>query len=583
MDGGSAGRSGKLVGRFGAAAALGLICLLGVRPYLYILPIWPTSRDAALWIARGLPSDPDWLRWIFATRHFNVGFRPLAALSYTLNYLAGGFSAAVYRLTDMGIHLACAVMVYLLYRRLAPRRLRWGGVLASALFVAHPVVEEVLPHLARRSYALSTMFGLAALLVLCRSPVDDAGGQRPGSDWLRALSGGALLAAALLSNEIAYLIVPVAFLLLLHRLGRRPEQRGQLALAVGIPLLFVVGTLMLRFAVLQGLGGYATQAGWLERLGPIVLATWHTLAWLAPLRAGPAAVPLWLWLAALLVALYYLYRAAWLPLTRRASADEWLPALLLLWLAGYTLLFAPMGVWFPRQVYTAVVPLSLLVGLLLAETVERPHPRRWIRALHLLPQLALIGWLLAFSPTVRGADPERRAAWVASDGLLREMAGDLSSVAGPARVRLAIPHYRRPEVFALRARERVASRPPLSAWQPALWMQTVLGEGRVSVAPFLAFEQDPREAPLPPKQGTLNGRPAVVLAPERTHWLLSSDARSVERDGSLLVWLEPSVASRAAKTVIYLHDGERGRWIPLERRGAPTTPADAEAKDDRPR
>ncbi|GAG53088.1 unnamed protein product, partial [marine sediment metagenome] len=133
------------------------------------------------------------------------------------------------------------------------------------------------------------------------------------------------------------------------------------------------------------------------------------------------------------------------------------------------------------------------------------------------------------------------------------------------------------------ARERVASRPPLSAWQPALWMQAVLGEGRVSVAPFLTFEQDPREAPLPPTEGTLNGRPAVVLSPERTHWLLSSDARSVERDGSLLVWLEPSLDSQAAKTVIYLHDGERGRWIPLERRGAPTRPADAEAKDDRPR
>ena len=78
------------------------------------------------------------------------------------------------------------------------------------------MVEEVLPHLARRSNALSTLLGLAALVVLCRSPVDDAGGQRPGSHWMRAVSGGALLAAALLSNEIASLFVPVAFLLVLH-------------------------------------------------------------------------------------------------------------------------------------------------------------------------------------------------------------------------------------------------------------------------------------------------------------------------------------------------------------------------------
>jgi hypothetical protein len=81
----------------------------------------------------------------------------------------------------------------------------------------------------------------------------------------------------------------------------------------------------------------------------------------------------------------------------------------------------------------------------------------------------------------------------------------------------------------------------------------------------------------------LNGRPAVVLSPEQAHWLLSPDARSMRADGSLLVWLEPPLDPGATKTVIYLHDGERGRWIPLERRGTPTTPADAEAKDDRPR
>ena len=75
-----------------------------------------------------------------------------------------------------------------------------------------------------------------------------------------------LLAAALLSNEIAYLIVPVAFLLLLHRPGRRPEHRRQLALAVGGPLLCVVGTLMLRVAVGQGLGGYPSEAGGRGRL-----------------------------------------------------------------------------------------------------------------------------------------------------------------------------------------------------------------------------------------------------------------------------------------------------------------------------
>ena len=48
-----------------------------------------------------MPQAPDWAEWVFATRHFNVGWRPLTALTFTANYLVGGLEPLVYRATDL--------------------------------------------------------------------------------------------------------------------------------------------------------------------------------------------------------------------------------------------------------------------------------------------------------------------------------------------------------------------------------------------------------------------------------------------------------------------------------------------------
>jgi len=70
--------------------------------------------------------------------------------------------------------------------------------------------------------------------------------------------------------------------------------------------------------------------------------------------------------------------------------------LLVTWLASATLLYAPLGVWFPRQGYPLLVLLSLLIGVVLAETVQRSRltlafSLAWLRAVwHLVPQVATI-------------------------------------------------------------------------------------------------------------------------------------------------------------------------------------------------
>ena len=43
----------------------------------------------------------------------------------------------------------------------------------------------------------------------------------------------------------------------------------------------------------------------------------------------------------------------------------------LIWILGYVLLFASLGVWFPRQVYIVLVPFALLIGI----GPQRPQSR----------------------------------------------------------------------------------------------------------------------------------------------------------------------------------------------------------------
>ena len=63
---------------------------LGLAPWLRYVNFRPMTADAVLWIARGAPLAPDWREWVFASRHFNVGYRPVTALSYTFDWWIGG-------------------------------------------------------------------------------------------------------------------------------------------------------------------------------------------------------------------------------------------------------------------------------------------------------------------------------------------------------------------------------------------------------------------------------------------------------------------------------------------------------------
>jgi hypothetical protein len=83
------------------------------------------------------------------------GGRPLANLSFALNYYFGNYEVTGYHLVNVAIHMVNGILVYLvalvlfgrqsaLADQKTPRRdgrsIAWVALFAAALFVAHPVV-----------------------------------------------------------------------------------------------------------------------------------------------------------------------------------------------------------------------------------------------------------------------------------------------------------------------------------------------------------------------------------------------------------------------------------------------------------
>ena len=102
--------------------------------------------------------------------------RPLAMLSFALNYLAGGLDVFGYHLVNILIHGINAILVYLVLLnltnletdRLIPRlrrreRVSWSFY-GAALWAVNPVQTQAVTYIVQRMSSLAAMFYLAAIL-----------------------------------------------------------------------------------------------------------------------------------------------------------------------------------------------------------------------------------------------------------------------------------------------------------------------------------------------------------------------------------------------------------------------------------
>ncbi len=127
-------------------------------------------------------------------------FRPMLSLSFMLDAQIGGDAPAVYHLTNLLLHLACACLVFVLINKLSSRRLL--ALIGAIFFTVHPLFAYAVAWIPGRNDSLLTLFVLGSFIFLLRFLEG-----RKGLDFLFHI---VLLAFALLTKETAVLLPVLA-------------------------------------------------------------------------------------------------------------------------------------------------------------------------------------------------------------------------------------------------------------------------------------------------------------------------------------------------------------------------------------
>jgi protein O-mannosyl-transferase len=209
-----------------------------------------------------------------------------------------------HRLVSLGLHAACALVLYALAYRLlllagsresAPaaaddrRRARAWAFVTAALFAVHPVAVYGAGYLVQRSIVLSTLFGLLALLLFVRGLQ-----RRSHAD---ALSAAVMFNVSVLSKEHSVGLLAIALLALpLVQVDRRFALRHAALYVLACLPSIVVVVLLNRWVIGQAyepeMGAIAAQVS--DQIGHAGELTWPVSA---VTQAGLffRYVGLWLW------------------------------------------------------------------------------------------------------------------------------------------------------------------------------------------------------------------------------------------------------------------------------------------------
>jgi protein O-mannosyl-transferase len=112
------------------------------------------------------------LQQVFLSGHAGPSGRPVAQLSFALNYYFSGFDPFVFKATNLAIHFACGLLVFYLVLHLLATAMpaaKQRNVLivaggAAVLWLLHPLQLLPVLHVVQRMTSLSALFLLVALL-----------------------------------------------------------------------------------------------------------------------------------------------------------------------------------------------------------------------------------------------------------------------------------------------------------------------------------------------------------------------------------------------------------------------------------
>jgi tetratricopeptide (TPR) repeat protein len=185
---------------------------------------------------------PEGVIWAFTTAS-QANWHPLTWLSLQLDAEIGGSSPRVYHTTNIVLHAAAVLLLFLLFERMTGSL--WRSALVAALFAVHPLHVESVAWVAERKDVLSTVLGLLAFHAWLGAV------ERPG--WKSRALTVAAYAASLLAKPM---LVSFPILLLLFDVWplRRAEPWRRLVIEK-LPFFALAAVSCLVTVVVQSRGG----------------------------------------------------------------------------------------------------------------------------------------------------------------------------------------------------------------------------------------------------------------------------------------------------------------------------------------
>lgn len=149
------------------------------------------------------------IKWAFST-FYASNWHPLTWISHLLDWQLYGANAAGHHFTNVLLHAANTVLLFLLLRGLTASV--WRSATVAGLFAWHPLHVESVAWAAERKDVLSTLFFLLTILAYVRYAHEDAKGATPRAR--RSYIGSLILYALGLMAKPMLVTVPFVLLLL---------------------------------------------------------------------------------------------------------------------------------------------------------------------------------------------------------------------------------------------------------------------------------------------------------------------------------------------------------------------------------
>jgi len=415
-------------------------------PYRDLLWQLPWGSDASKWVRNGsLDNEACW-HFVTGAKHF-IGYRPVTAATFVLNQALFGYEAWSYRALDLALHLGAGLLVFAVHRELTGRRDGWALV-PMALLLLHPATEEVVPYVARRSYLLAMAFGLGAVVVTLRGV-----GRTGRGEVAHAVVAGVLLGVAVLSNEVAYVLLPLMPLFAAHVAPAGARIR---ATAVTLPALALCVLAVLRRYWVLGVwgGGYGKRyfaivsstgrpmwrelSSWQPRR--ILEACWQYLLTPNSVAGDPALVDGDLGIAVSAVLFAWLVWFCVVRVILRYDEREARTAGLMgLWMAGSVAIIVLSQTWFWRQAYSLLPPLGITLAISVSAAVHAIRERE-------VPEVVqglVAGWVLLGAvlrgPAIGGMDPAPHRGRMFGTEIVQQMRELVAETSGPGIVWMVVP------------------------------------------------------------------------------------------------------------------------------------------------